>query len=44
MPDGVRVETLAHPDRYSLDQLEHAVWVARILSRGRFVLCEPPRG
>jgi hypothetical protein len=43
MSDSARVETLAHPQNYSFDQLERAVRIAETLGRGRLVLCEPPR-
>jgi hypothetical protein len=44
MMEDVRVETLAHPDRYTRAQLQRAMWIARVLERGSLVLCEPPRG
>lgn len=43
MPSPIHVETIHHPDRYTRSQLSSALQVAQKLSRGRLVLCEPPR-
>jgi hypothetical protein len=36
------IETLEHPLRYTSAQLRRAGRIARLLGRGRLVLCEPP--
>ena len=40
---GVQVETLHDPDRYSPAQIELACAVAQRLNRGKLVLLEPPK-
>jgi hypothetical protein len=40
---GVHIETLQNPTRYTHAQLDRAIAIAHCLSRGRFVLCEPPQ-
>ena len=40
---GVYLETLLSPVRYTAAQLDRASSIAYLISRGRFVLCEPPR-
>ena len=42
MPSSIEVETLEHPLRYTREQLPRARRLARLLGRGRLVLCEPP--
>jgi hypothetical protein len=39
----VTVETLHSPIRYTYAELEKACAIAKILGRGRFVLCEAPK-
>ncbi|HEX6026722.1 MAG TPA: hypothetical protein VFZ00_32290 [Solirubrobacter sp.] len=41
---GVHLETLESPVNYTPAQLDRACAIAFHLKRGRFVLCEPPRG
>ncbi len=38
----IHVETIDHPLRYSIAQIERAFLVAHALNRGRFVLTERP--
>lgn len=40
---GVHIETLHNPARYTYQQIELACWIAQLLSRGKFVLTEPPQ-
>ena len=41
---SIVIETLDDPMRYTLEQLKRAERVARVLDRGRLVLCELPVG
>jgi hypothetical protein len=43
MSSPIRVETLQHPARYTSAQMERATRIARVLGRGRLVLCERPQ-
>lgn len=40
----VHVVTLGNPTAYTAAQIEQAVQIAKAIARGRFLLCEPPRG
>jgi hypothetical protein len=40
---GVHIETLHNPTRYSYAQIEKACSLAALLNRGKLVLVEPPR-
>jgi hypothetical protein len=40
---GVHIETLHNPVRYSPAQIDRACYIAHMLRRGKFVLCEPPQ-
>ena len=40
---GVHIETLHSPVRYTYAQVELACQIARLLNRGKLVLCDPPR-
>jgi hypothetical protein len=40
---GAHIETLHNPTRYTRAQIDRACVVAQLLSRGKFVLCEPPK-
>jgi hypothetical protein len=40
---GAHIVTLHNPVRYTSDQIDKAATIAHTLSRGQFVLCEPPR-
>jgi Rad3-related DNA helicase len=42
--EGVWMETLESPTRYSRQQIELAAAVMSVVNRGRFVLCEAPSG
>jgi hypothetical protein len=44
MSSSTTIETLAHPSRYTTQQIERARRVADLLGRGRLVLCEIPGG
>jgi hypothetical protein len=41
---GVHIETLKNPGRYTSKQIEEACRIAAMLSRGKLVLAEPPKG
>jgi hypothetical protein len=41
---GVHIETLSNPALYTRAQIELACAIARLLNRGRLVLCVPPAG
>jgi hypothetical protein len=40
---GVHIETIHNPSRYTHAQIDTACAVARLLSRGKLVLAEPPK-
>lgn len=40
----VHLETLRPPHRYSWEQITQACEIARMINRGRFVLCTEPDG
>jgi hypothetical protein len=44
MPSSIVIETLDDPIRYTIEQLNQARRVAKLLDRGRLVLCELPVG
>jgi hypothetical protein len=41
---GVHIETLKNPGHYTSKQIEEACRIAAMLSRGKLVLAEPPKG
>lgn len=43
MIPGVHIVTLQNPVRYTYGQIERACAIAKLLGRGKLVLCEPPR-
>jgi len=43
MSRAVHVETIDSPARYSRAQIEHALVIAALIGRGRFILCERGR-
>jgi hypothetical protein len=42
MSPSILVETLDNPLRYTPEQLDRARRIARLLGRGRLILCETP--
>jgi hypothetical protein len=42
--DSILIETLDNPMRYTIEQLKRAQRIAKLLDRGRLVLCELPVG
>lgn len=44
MPASIVIETLDNPMHYTTEQLNRARRVAKLLARGRLVLCEVPVG
>jgi hypothetical protein len=44
MPSSIVIETLDNPMRYTTEQLARARRIAKLLDRGRLVLCELPVG
>jgi hypothetical protein len=41
---GVHIETLQNPGHYTSKQIEEACRIAALLSRGKLVLAERPKG
>jgi hypothetical protein len=41
---GVHIETLQNAGEYTSQQIEQACRIAALLSRGKLVLAEPPKG
>jgi uncharacterized protein YwlG (UPF0340 family) len=41
---GVHIETLQNPGHYTSKQIEEACRIAAMLSRGKLVLAERPKG
>jgi hypothetical protein len=44
MPGSNVIETLDNPKHYTLEQLDRARRIAKLLACGRLVLCEVPVG
>jgi hypothetical protein len=42
MPPSILIETLDNPRHYTTAQLDRARRIAKLLDRGRLVLCELP--
>jgi hypothetical protein len=42
--ESILIETLDNPMRYTIEQLKRAQRIAKLLDRGRLVLCELPVG